>query len=75
MPTVAMTTLPPTPAGRFYGCPSDQWKPYQGSCYLFVSPGTGWANATQYCVLMRGKLASIADENEQNFVFSQLPGL
>lgn len=74
MTTAAPTSLPPTPPGSFYGCPSNLWKPYKGNCYLFMKNHVSWNTASQYCASKGGNLASIVDENEQNFVFSQLPG-
>ena len=74
MTTAAPTSLPPTPSGFFYGCSSSLWKPYKGNCYLFMKNGVSWNRASQYCASKGGNLASIVDENEQNFVFSQLPG-
>lgn len=62
-------------AGKTYGCPGSAWSPYKNNCFLFMKTGTTWKNARTFCQQQSAKsdLASIADENEQNFVYSKLP--
>lgn len=56
-----------------YGCPAHGWRQYLNSCYLFVQEKISWTDALKYCHKQGGELASIADESEQNFIWSQLP--
>ncbi|XP_045209803.2 macrophage mannose receptor 1-like isoform X2 [Mercenaria mercenaria] len=79
MSSVFHTAPPPrtpsVPAGMQYGCPSNIWTPYKNSCYMFMKTATNWMNARKFCQSHNSTLASILNENEQNFVFSQLPAM
>ncbi|KAL4228716.1 chromatin-modulating protein mrc1 [Mactra antiquata] len=74
-PTMPAPTTPSVPAGKIFGCPSSDWYSYKSNCYLVKQTAMSWSDARTFCQ-QKGtgsELASIADENEQNFVFSQLP--
>ncbi|KAK3582968.1 hypothetical protein CHS0354_027084 [Potamilus streckersoni] len=68
--TMTVTHAQPPP-GQVYGCPNDQMA-YGDSCYLFKQMVSTWNDALSYCRQNGLELASIRDENEQNFVYSQL---
>ncbi|KAL3836018.1 hypothetical protein ACJMK2_021471 [Sinanodonta woodiana] len=54
------------------GCKRD-WREYGGKCYLFVQDKTNWKMALKSCRQEGGDLASVTDQDEQNFLFSQMP--
>ncbi|KAK3585793.1 hypothetical protein CHS0354_010572 [Potamilus streckersoni] len=54
------------------GC-YQNWLEYDSNCYLFVQERTDWNIALQSCRQKGGDLASIANQEEQNFIFSQMP--
>ena len=58
---------------KYYGCPDKGWIGYRDSCYLVVEKEADWTEANAYCRKELAELASIENENEQNFLFSQLP--
>ncbi|ESO86195.1 hypothetical protein LOTGIDRAFT_235549 [Lottia gigantea] len=73
----ATTTLTPTeptniPDGKYYGC-SPGYKEYRQSCYLTVRDAKTWLESRDYCRRNGGDLVSIADLEENNFIFSQSP--
>ena len=51
-------------------CPCG-WKNNQNSCYLFVQLNKTWSKAAEYCSIDGGKLASINDQKENDFIFSK----
>lgn len=55
-----------------YGC-LDGWKPFRNHCILIEKQKLSWMEASQFCKDRNGVLASVKDENEQNFLYSQLP--
>ncbi|KAL3836968.1 hypothetical protein ACJMK2_022370, partial [Sinanodonta woodiana] len=69
--TTTTVTHAQPPSGQVYGCPNDQMA-YGDSCYLFKQVVGTWNDALSYCRQNGLELASIHDENEQNFVYSQL---
>uniref|UniRef100_A0AAQ4RAS3 Mannose receptor, C type 1b n=1 Tax=Gasterosteus aculeatus aculeatus TaxID=481459 RepID=A0AAQ4RAS3_GASAC len=68
----------PLPSTAFPGiCPPDMdeddnpvnnWLPFKGHCYLFITDEIEWANAASNCVRHGGSLASIEDPAEQEFI-------
>ncbi|KAM8849999.1 macrophage mannose receptor 1-like isoform 1-T1 [Spinachia spinachia] len=70
------TDTPPTASTNFPGiCPAvmeeeynQNWVPFQGHCYLFVTDEIEWADAASSCVRHGGSLASIEDPVEQEFI-------
>ena len=57
-----------------YGCPGKGWLDYgSNSCYLFVQDKVAWDVASTTCRLQGADLASISNQMEQDFIFSQLP--
>ncbi|XP_060599605.1 macrophage mannose receptor 1-like [Ruditapes philippinarum] len=58
---------------QYYGCPGKGWVGHKGSCYLVVQEERDWNGANDYCHKEVAELATIKDENEQSFLFSQLP--
>ncbi|KAJ8303421.1 hypothetical protein KUTeg_019817 [Tegillarca granosa] len=63
---------PEIPEGKRYGCPAN-WTDYHSQCFKIVREKKTWLEARSYCRKIGGDLASIVDENEQNFILSQLP--
>lgn len=54
-------------------CSDDRLKPYNGSCYLFVSyPEVDWATAQQVCAGIHGELATVTTAEEQRFIITSL---
>lgn len=50
-------------------CSDDRLKPFNGTCYLFVSyPEVDWFTAQQVCAGIHGELASITTAEEQRCV-------
>ncbi|XP_048736074.2 macrophage mannose receptor 1-like isoform X1 [Ostrea edulis] len=66
------TTSPPTNNGSGKICP-DGWKSYKDNCFLVERQKMTWNEASQFCRNNNGFLASVVDQAEQNFLFSQLP--
>nr|XP_046265193.1 macrophage mannose receptor 1-like isoform X2 [Scatophagus argus] len=76
------TDVPPTESSNFPGvCPEDPdkvthlwnrqsytWQPFKGYCYLFVTEGHGWPDASANCMRHGGTLVSIEDPDEQHFI-------
>ena len=60
-------------AGMVYGCPGADWYSYLGSCYLVNVSNVNWHQAQDYCTSRGSVLASINDQNEQNYISSTLP--
>lgn len=49
-------------------CSDDRLKPFNGTCYLFVSyPEVDWYTAQQICAGIHGELASIKTAEEQRY--------
>ncbi|CAC5400511.1 MRC [Mytilus coruscus] len=76
---VAAPTLPPilptSPVigkGQTYGC-QDGWVSYRSICYMIAKNKTTWNAARSICRKNGADLASIAEEEEQNFITSQIP--
>lgn len=47
-------------------CSDDRLKPFNGTCYLFVSyPEVDWNTAEQVCAGIHGELASVRTAEEQ----------
>lgn len=47
-------------------CSDDRLKPFNGTCYLFVSyPEVDWYTAQQVCAGIHGELASVSTAEEQ----------
>lgn len=47
-------------------CADDRLKPFNGTCYLFVSyPQVDWLTAQQVCAGINGELASVITAEEQ----------
>ena len=47
-------------------CADDRLKPFNGTCYLFVSyPEVDWYTAQQVCAGIHGELASVTTAEEQ----------
>lgn len=59
--------------GVLYGCPERGWRGFRDSCYLLVKDQVNWPLALKECHTQGAELASIDDDAEQNFVYSQLP--
>lgn len=54
-------------------CSDDRLKPYNGSCYLFVSyPEVDWMTAQQVCAGIHGELATVTTAEEQRFIITSL---
>lgn len=54
-------------------CSDDRLKPYNGSCYLFVSyPEVDWMTAQQVCAGIHGELATVTTAEEQRFIITNL---
>lgn len=54
-------------------CSDDRLKPYNGSCYLFVSyPEVDWWTAQQVCAGIHGELATVTAAEEQRFIVTNL---
>ncbi|XP_042352885.1 macrophage mannose receptor 1-like isoform X2 [Plectropomus leopardus] len=78
------TDLPPTESSDFPGfCPddaetrkhlrqSDGWLSFRGYCYLFLTIKTDWSRASSNCAKHSGRLASIEDPSEQEFIQSNI---
>ncbi|XP_053408178.1 uncharacterized protein LOC123560994 isoform X2 [Mercenaria mercenaria] len=58
---------------KYYGCSGAGWLGYRDACFLVVEEKKDWNEANSYCHKEGAELASIADEQEQRFLFSQLP--
>lgn len=51
-------------------CADDRLKPFNGTCYLFVSyPEVDWFTAQQVCAGIHGELASINTAEEQRYIY------
>lgn len=49
-------------------CSDDRLKPFNGTCYLFVSyPEVDWFTAQQVCAGIHGELASVTTAEEQRY--------
>ena len=48
------------------------WRPYGTNCYLFVGRPSTWSQAETTCGRTGGKLASVLDRNENNFLAGNL---
>lgn len=49
-------------------CSDDRLKPFNGTCYLFVSyPEVDWYTAQQVCAGIHGELASVKTAEEQRY--------
>ncbi|KAL9879695.1 uncharacterized protein ACN2A1_011533 isoform 3-T22 [Glossina fuscipes fuscipes] len=54
-------------------CANERLKPYNGSCYLFVSyPEVDWWTAQQVCRGMGAKLTSVSSADEHRFITSNI---
>ncbi|XP_046801594.1 uncharacterized protein LOC111685989 isoform X3 [Lucilia cuprina] len=54
-------------------CSNERLKPYNGSCYLFVSyPEVDWWTAQQVCRGMGAKLTSVSSADEHRFITSNI---
>ncbi|XP_047223891.1 macrophage mannose receptor 1-like isoform X2 [Girardinichthys multiradiatus] len=74
------TDTPPKADTKDYpgDCPEDtdpirplrhySWKPFRGFCYIFFSEMKEWSDAITSCVAHGGRLASISDPFEQEFI-------
>ncbi|KAJ8306846.1 hypothetical protein KUTeg_014930 [Tegillarca granosa] len=62
---------PPVYTGKVFGCP-DYWKPNGAFCYQFVQQKVIWNDAKASCLRRGSNLASIASQDEQNYIYSQL---
>ncbi|XP_052701321.1 macrophage mannose receptor 1-like [Crassostrea angulata] len=51
----------------------DGWKIYNNQCILIERRKLSWIEASEFCRKQKGFLASVEDQNEQNFLYSQLP--
>lgn len=51
----------------------DGWKIYNNQCILIERRKLSWIEAREFCRKQKGFLASVEDQNEQNFLYSQLP--
>ncbi|XP_052803256.1 macrophage mannose receptor 1-like isoform X2 [Mya arenaria] len=71
--TTAPSTTPTIPSGKIYGCPSADWYPEQNVCWFIKVANVTWAQARATCQNMTSDLASIRNEQEQNFMYSLLP--
>ena len=60
------------PAGMVLGC-NRGWLPFRNSCYRIVRQGVTRTAAQTTCGRIGGKLASILDRNENNFIAGRLP--
>lgn len=60
-------------AGMIYGCPGEEWYAYKGSCFLVNISDVNWAQARTLCQARNAELASIVNENEQNWLYAVLP--
>lgn len=50
-------------------CSDDRLKPFNGTCYLFVSyPEVDWFTAQQVCAGIHGELASVSTAEEQRYI-------
>ncbi|XP_052254421.1 macrophage mannose receptor 1-like [Dreissena polymorpha] len=74
-----LPTAPPTPAptisvpaGMVLGC-NVGWLPYKNNCYRIIRNPSTWQDAQITCGRNGGTLASILDQNEQNFIQGNLP--
>ncbi|KAL5010617.1 hypothetical protein ScPMuIL_012922 [Solemya velum] len=71
--TTTRIPVPPThAAGLYYGCPSGYME-YKSACFSVVREKKTWLEARAYCRQQKGDLARIADEEDQNFIYSLLP--
>ncbi|XP_061172826.1 macrophage mannose receptor 1-like isoform X2 [Saccostrea echinata] len=69
---ISTTPTIPTTDGYRKICP-DGWKSYRDHCFLIERKKMSWGEASQFCRSKDSYLATIADQDEQNFLFSQLP--
>ncbi|XP_073829879.1 uncharacterized protein isoform X3 [Musca autumnalis] len=54
-------------------CSNERLKPYNGSCYLFVSyPEVDWNTAQQVCRAMGASLTSVSSADEHRFITSNI---
>ncbi|XP_055844862.1 uncharacterized protein LOC129911179 isoform X2 [Episyrphus balteatus] len=54
-------------------CANERLRPYNGSCYLFVSyPEADWWTAQQVCRGMGAKLSSVSSADEHKFITSNI---
>ncbi|XP_055912798.1 uncharacterized protein LOC129946580 isoform X2 [Eupeodes corollae] len=54
-------------------CANERLRPYNGSCYLFVSyPEADWGTAQQVCNGMGAKLSSVSSADEHKFITSNI---
>lgn len=52
-------------------CADDRLKPFNGTCYLFVSyPEVDWFTAQQVCAGIHGELASVNTAEEQRYFYN-----
>lgn len=58
--------------GSSKACP-DGWKIYNNQCILIERRKLSWIEASELCRKQNGFLASVENQNEQNFLYSQLP--
>ncbi|CAG5125361.1 unnamed protein product, partial [Candidula unifasciata] len=78
VPSLVTTSTTPArlPGDVTFGCPSG-WNTFRGSCYIAASSSTGvnWAAANASCSgsLMQAALASITDNDENDFITSMIP--
>ena len=59
--------------GEDYGCPVRGWQQFRQSCYLLVQKKLSWSEALKYCHTEDSYLATIDNNSEQNYIWSQLP--
>uniref|UniRef100_A0A3B4A4A9 Mannose receptor, C type 1b n=1 Tax=Periophthalmus magnuspinnatus TaxID=409849 RepID=A0A3B4A4A9_9GOBI len=72
------TDVAPTQSTEYPGaCPEETevdyrqsytWIPYKAHCYLFVTEEVEWGDAASSCARHGGRLASIEDPSEQEFI-------
>ena len=52
-------------------CPQD-WEENKGHCYLWSKTKQNWTNAEQMCIKNEGHLASITDQNIDNYIWNKI---
>ncbi|KAL8582533.1 hypothetical protein ACOMHN_066797 [Nucella lapillus] len=59
-------------AGKYWSCPSG-YIGYRGNCYITHTTLKTWADAQRSCRADGGDLASLTDQQDNDFLFSMLP--
>ena len=64
--------MPTFSEGEFYECDAD-WYGFENSCYFFSRQKLKWKAAREICKQNGADLAVIQNQEENSFIFSELP--